>query len=452
MSAGIRFRATLSTLAATLGGVFSFVPFVPRLIRAMFTGSRDRQRTLELIRAGQHTGPDPAPDVSSSAPCILLIAGEPSGDLHGAALVSALRELAPEARLVGYGGSRMQEAGMELLADLASDPVMGVWPVIRRVPFFFGLYRAILIRLAAEPPDVIVGIDYPGLNLRIAAEATKRGVPFVEYIAPQVWAWAPWRVHSLAQKVARVVTILPFEKGIFEAAGAQAAYIGHPLFGHVAQRETDDRVGAALREGLTGPLVALLPGSRGSELAGCLPILLRAAQDVAQARPGTRFVIPLAAERLREQLAAALAGSAAAGLDIRVADPPKSDDAMAAADAAISVSGTATLHLVAHEVPAVIVYRASSAQRFLAGLLLVSPYFGLPNLLAGDEVLPEFLAEVGDAPAIASALLDLLPGGAKRDAALAALADMRERLTTTDGPERGARWVLATIDNAPPRR
>jgi len=248
--------------------------------------------------------------------------------------------------------------------------------------------------------------------------------------------------------VTLVLPILPFEQAVFEAAGARVAYVGHPLFGHLARRPADEAYRASLRAGVApgGALVALMPGSRRSEVRANLPLLVAAASHASAARTGLRFVVPLAAERLRPLVEE---GLRAATLDAAVAPPERSDDAMAAADAAVTVSGTATLHLAAHGVPGVVVYRASAASRALSRLLLVSPWIALPNLLAGDEVLPEFLAGPGDGPRVGEALLRLLPGGEGREQATAALRALRERLTDPAVADRAARWVLATA--IPPR-
>ncbi len=438
---GVRIRANFDACAAALGAAFGFVPFLPRLARAAFTGSADRARMLATIRAGLDASPSEAPAVSRQALRVFLIAGEPSGDLHAADLATAIRRLVPGAELEGVGGPKMAAAGVRLTADLVSDPVMGVWPVARRAPQFFTLYRDLLVRFSEDPPDVVVGVDYPGLNLRLARAARARGVPFVEYVAPQVWAWAPWRTKKLARDVTRVLAFLPFEEPIFREAGAAAAFVGHPLFAHLAAKEKDEAYRAALRSGLGGsPLVALLPGSRTSEVLHNLPIEIDVAERVLLMHPGARFVLPLASERLRP-LVEKIRGDR---VPLAIAPPERSDDAMAAADAAITVSGTATLHLAAHGVPAVVIYRTSALGRVLAKLLVVAPFIALPNLLSGELIEPEFLARPGDEAAIANALLRVLPGGPGREAALAALARLRRRMDFPGVPERAARWVVAT--------
>jgi len=437
---GPRSGARLETTLTAIGAAFAFVPFVPRLVAAAFTGTSDRARTLATIRGGLDAAPRDAPVVAPRPLRVFLVAGEPSGDLHAADLAASLLRLCPGSTIEGVGGPRMAAAGVRLVVDLVSDPVMGVWPVVRRTPRFFALYRGLLERFETERPDVVVGVDYPGLNLRLARAAKKRGVPFVLYVAPQVWAWAPWRTKKLARDVPRVLCILPFEEALFRADGADAAFVGHPLFEHLAARARDDAFAASLRADLAGaPLVALLPGSRRAEVRDNFPLMLDAAARVAAARPGTRFVVALAAERLRP-----LVEEMRGRVEFVVAPPEKSDDAMAAADAAITVSGTATLHLAAHGIPAVVVYRASAAGRALAKLLVVSPFIALPNLLCGACVEPEFLASGDDAPAVADALLRLLPGGADRAAVVESLAGLRRRMTSAGVADRAARWVLAT--------
>jgi len=443
MSTGTALAATFETLGTVVSGLFGGVVFTVRLVAGAFSARSTRERVLALLRDGRDAGPDEPPTVSvTGSPRVFLVAGEPSGDLHAADLAAALRRLAPDVRIAGVGGPRMAAAGVDLIEDLVSDPVMGLLPVLRKLPFFFGLYRRLLIRLNDERPDVVVGVDYPGLNLRLARAARRRGVPFVQYVAPQVWGWAPWRVKSLARDVDRLLTILPFEAAIFRARGADVAYVGNPIVEHLAERVPDEALRESLRGGAS-PLIALLPGSRAKEVRDNLPLMLGAARHVVAHAPDARFVVALASERLRVVVEEQVAASS--DVQLRVVDPAQADDAMAAADAAITVSGTATLHLVAHGTPPVVIYRSVPAGGLLASALVVAPYFALPNLVAGEEFVPEMLAHPGDAQRIANALLGLLPGGPSRERVVATLAEVRDRLHVKGVPDRAAAFALAAI-------
>ena len=447
MGAGTRVRAGLETAATMACGVLGGLPFAARLVLSTFTARATRERHLALIRssAGGDVLPDePSPpgpgDASRAAPLrVLIVAGEPSGDLHAADLARALRSLRADVELIGLGGPRMAEAGVELAEDLVSEPVMGLLPVLRRLPWFAGVYRRLLIDLDERRPDVVVGVDYPGLNARVARAARRRGIPFVQYVAPQVWGWAPWRARSWARDSARILTFFPFELPILRAAGADAAYVGHPLVAHLERRPADEPFRSGLRRA-DGPLVALLPGSRRKEVARNLPVMLRATRMVSAHTPAVRYVVALASERLREDVER-LVREGAAG-PTTIAPPERSDDAMAAADAALTVSGTATLHLVAHGTPPVVVYHATPAGRLLSSVLVVSPFIALPNLVAGEELVPEFLADENDDERIANALLGLMPGGPSREHVLARLAGVRGRLRADGVPERAAAHVL----------
>lgn len=445
MSSLARARATKDAALTLLGALFSWVPLLPNLLRAACTGRRDRARTLETLQGTLDTLPVDAPDTPSRPLRVFLIAGEASGDEHAADLARALRSLRPDVQLEGLGGPCMAAAGVDLMADLVSHAVMGILPVLKHVPQLFGIYRRVLIRWEEAPPDVIVGIDYPGLNLRLGREARARGLRFVEYVAPQVWAWAPWRTRGLAAATDKVLAILPFEQRVFAADGVDVAYVGHPLFHRAVSHPLSVSHRAGLREGMgDGPLIALLPGSRRTEVRRILPLQLAVARIVTEKHPRARFVIPLASERLRTLLVSLIETHQGSGphLDVRVIEPEHGHDALAAADAALTKSGTSTLNLVAHGTPAVVMYYSTFLGRLFLRYLMVAPFFALPNLLAGEEVLPEVIAEPGDVPQLAEHLLSMLPGGPRRERTLGAMARIRKSLARPGVPERAAGWVL----------
>lgn len=439
-----RGRATWDSVVTLVGGLLGFLPFSARLLAGLPGVAVRRRRLLDRLASR----PRALPGAVESEPetrgrRVFLVAGEASGDRLGADLARALRRLDPDVRLEGLGGPQMRAAGVELHADLVSHAVMGLLPVLRHVPTLFGIYRDTLTRLDDDPPDVVVGVDYPGLNLRLARQARRRGVRFVQVVAPQVWAWAPWRSRALADDVSRVLAVLPFEPAVLEPHGVSVDYVGHPLFEATDLDAPQRRLADSLARG-EGPLVALLPGSRRGDVRDNLPFQLAVARLVAQERADARFVVPLASERVRSTLEAVLRRERRRGHpQVRIAPPGCVDAVLAAADAAVSKSGTSTLNLVAHRVPAVIAYVVPRGGRVLAAALLESPFIGLPNLLAGRELLPEHLVRPGDAPAVARDLLALLPGTPRHDELRAALAELRTELVTDHVAERMAARILA---------
>lgn len=447
MSAPRRGNAGLDAWTTLIRSLFGFIPFTLRLIAGL-PGVAARRRRLERRLADRPRclpGP-PAEPTAARGRYVYLIAGEASGDALGADLARALRERDPDVRIEGLGGAKMAAAGVHLHTDLVSHAVMGFLPVLRHVPRLFRLYRDTLQRFDDDPPDVIVGVDYPGWNLRIAGQAQRRGLKFVQLVAPQIWAWAPWRARALARDVTEVLAVLPFEPAVLEPHGVTVEYVGHPLFERSDATPRDDSLAERLRAG-DGPLVALLPGSRRGDIRDNLPFQLAVARRVARERPDARFVIPLASERVRATLEGVLAAEKGRGHPrIRVTPPGTIGQVLDVADVALSKSGTSTLDLVAHETPAVIAYVVPRGGRILAAGLLEAPFIALPNLLAGRELLPEFLVRPGDAGRVTERLLAFLPGTEAHAAAKQELAELRAELVTDDVARRAAAAVLAVAD------
>lgn len=358
-------------------------------------------------------------------PRILLSAGDPSGDVHGAALASALRARWPDAELYGLGGPRMAAAGMRLLADFDRLAVMGLAEVAGRVPFFIRLFRRLRAGLATDPPDLVIPIDYPGFNLRLARAANERRVRVLYYIAPQVWAWHRSRARKLARYTDRMAVILPFEEAVFRSAGGQATFVGHPLLDAEPPRRPRTELCEALGLDVSRPILALFPGSRRQELERHLQLFARAVERVRESRPDVQPVI-----------------AAGATLDDALfADThlPRTRDAwelLHHATAALVKSGTSTLQAALTITPMVVAYRMHPATFAVARRVVRVPHVGLANLVAGDRVVPELLQDAATPAALAAALLPLMEEGseARRRAesglarvrgALAAAADSR---------------------------
>lgn len=351
-------------------------------------------------------------------PRILLLAGEPSGDRHGAALADALRERYPDARMIGTGGELMKARGVEMIAEVDELAVMGFVEVLPRVGYFWRLERRIRRILDEMKPDLVVLIDYPGFNMRIARAAHERGLRVLYYIAPQVWAWRSGRAHALAATTDRVAVILPFEADFLRGFGVDATYVGHPLLDR--SDDVTERGDFFDRWGLdpSRPLLALLPGSRTQELRRHLGPFRRIAERVAEARPD---VVPVFSR------ASALTAGPFHAVGLPVVQDTRA--LLRYASAALVKSGTSTLEAAMEGTPFAVAYRTSPITWALGRRLLQVDHIALPNLIADDRVVPEFRQEQLRTDAVAPVLLDLLDQGSEaRARQLDGLARVRARL------------------------
>jgi len=336
--------------------------------------------------------------VSAQAPVIFVAAGEESGDLHGAALARALRARFPRARLLGLGGARMKAEGVELMAELNELAVMGFVEVIRHLPYFIDLKKRVFAALERERVDLVVPIDYPGFNLRLAKHARGRGIPVLYYIAPQVWAWHKSRVRDLARDADRVAVVLPFEEAFLRSAGVNATFVGHPLL---------DRPHPALlrdvwarRNGLDPrrPILALFPGSRAQEVRRHLELFSHAAALVVAKNPQAQPVIGVPRGIGRGVYAGALwpLVESTGGMLLQYAT------------AALVKSGTTTLEAGIAGTPMAVVYRMAPLSYALARRVVKVPHIALANLIAERRVAPEFVQDAATPEALADTLLPLL--------------------------------------------
>ncbi len=344
----------------------------------------------------------------------MIVAGEASGDLHGARLVQALRRLRPELTFCGMGGPELAGAGMELLCDAARIAVVGVTEVLGHLGDILTARRVLVEAMRSRRPALLVLIDFPDFNLWLARTAKKFGIPIFYYISPQVWAWRSGRVRTIGRLADRIGVILPFEEEFYRQRGVRVDFVGHPLLDSV--RNTQTRQEFCQRHGLDPrqTLVALLPGSRRKEISGLLPIFLESARRLAQqqGRPCT-FLLARAPTVAAELLEAAGAGAGAGGIDLRVVSEGRYD-LMAASDAALAASGTVTLELAILDVPMVVTYRVSLHSYWLGRLLVRVPYFSLVNLVARRMVVPELLQDECNPGNIVRHLLPLLKDPAVR--------------------------------------
>ena len=373
---------------------------------------------------------------------IMLSAGEASGDLHGAVLCRALRELEPGVRLVGMGGAHMAAAGMDVIVDPTGQAAVGTSEALGRIPALYRAYRALVKRLRLERPGALVLIDFPEFNLRLARRARRAGVPVVYFIPPQLWAWRRGRVHLMARRVSRVLAVFPFEPALYEQARVPVEFVGHPLLDVVPLDLTRDEARRRLGADPGHSLIGLLPGSRREEIEHLLPPMLEAAGRLAADDGRRRFVLGLAPTVPHEQVQAHL---------LRTAGGPAVDivsgrtyEVMAAADTLLIASGTATLEAALLGTPMVVCYRVSRTTEIIARLLARVQWIGLPNLVSGRAVVPELIQKDVTGARIAAEASRLLDNPVIATAQRAAFKELRARLGEPGVGRRAARAVLAT--------
>ena len=365
-------------------------------------------------------------------PRILISAGEPSGDLHGAGVARALRRRWPDARLYGFGGTQMREAGVELIAHVDELAVMGFAEVARHLPFFIGLLRNVRQRLDADPPDLVIPIDYPGFNLRLARMARDRRIPVLYYIAPQVWAWHRSRMRELAANTDRLAVILPFEEALFREHGARATFVGHPLLDLPDDLPTREAFCAGLGIDAGKPILALFPGSRAQEVRRHLALFESAAERVRRARPDVQPVIAVG-----DAVPAELYAHASA------TRTRESRALLQHAAAALVKSGTTTLQAAVAGAPMVVAYQMHPLSYAIARRVVEVPHVGLVNLVAGERLAPEFIQHEATPSALADALLPLLSEGPERARTVAGLESVRAALQARAGAGDAGERVAA---------
>lgn len=332
-----------------------------------------------------------------------MVAGESSGDQLGAALIHALRARVPGIECFGVAGPRMIAAGCETWASAEELAVMGLAEVIPHLPRLLRLRHELVVRMRAAPPDVYVGVDYKEFNLSVARKLKASGIPTVQYVSPQVWAWRPGRVKTIARAVDLVLCLLPFEATFYTSHGVRALFVGHPLADEIPLEVDRAAARGALRIDADATLVALLPGSRVGEVERLGADFAGAAAVIATARPAVQFIAPMASGAVRRVFERYVAAILPA---IRLTDGG-ARQALAACNAAIVASGTATLEALLSQRPMVVAYRLAAATAFVARRLglVKSAYMALPNLLAGRALVPEFLQEKVTPSALGAALL-----------------------------------------------
>jgi lipid-A-disaccharide synthase len=380
---------------------------------------------------------------NSRSVCIVLVAGETSGDNLGAHLIEALRARLPGARFAGIAGPRMIAAGCEAWERADDLAVMGLFEILPHLPRLLRIRRNLLARVLAQRPDVYVGVDAKEFNLRVAPRLKASGIRTVQYVSPQIWAWRQGRVRTIGRAVDLVLCLLPFEKRFYDEHGVRAVFVGHPLADQVPLHLDPRAARTALQLDPEGTYVALLPGSRQGEVARLSPDFAATVAWLHRQRTELRFIAALANEGARRTFAVALE---TAGVRDRVTlVDGNAQQVMAASDVVLLASGTATLEATLVKRPMVVAYRLSLLTTFLLKTLKLfkAPFFAQPNLLAGRQVVPEYFNDEVRAGVLGPAVLTQLER-ADRDQLVQTFASIHETLRR-DASARAAEAIVELL-------
>lgn len=378
---------------------------------------------------------------------VMIIAGEASGDLHGARLVKAMLAKRSDLSFCGMGGKELIAAGVDVLFDAKKIAVVGLAEVFSHLPDILKARKILKTTLREEQPSLLILIDFPDFNLMLAKFAKKLGIPVFYYITPQVWAWRTGRVKTISERVDRVGVILPFEEEFFRNHGLDAEYVGHPLLDSVKITCNRDEFCQSHEIDSGSICIGLLPGSRKKEIASLLPILLQTALRLQQtSKKKMVFLLPLASTISEKEIRENGLDDFGEELDIRLIKENRYD-MMAACDAAVVVSGTVTLEMALLDTPMVVIYKVSSGTYRLGKLLINKDlkYFSLVNLIAESDVVPELFQEEVTPERIEEEVSAILFDTERRDKMLRGLELVRERMGDAGASEKAAGLALGLI-------
>lgn len=377
---------------------------------------------------------------------IFFLAGEQSGDMHGALVIKRLKEIDPTIEISGVGGVQMQAAGMNCIYSCDELAVIGFLEVIKNIGRLLSIEKGIKGWLKHEKPDMVILIDYPGFNKRIAKIAKSLGIHVLYYITPQVWAWNSGRVKGFTEIIDEAVVVFPFEVDIWSKAGCKTNYFGHPLISVCKPTATRDELLKELN--ITGnPIISLMPGSRKQEIGYILPELVETAKIIKKEMPEAYFLLP-AANAITDELIKETVDLSS--LPIKIVRN-RTYDVVGASDLCIVASGTATLETAIIGTPLMIVYQANWLTRQLSKYIIESENIGMPNVIAGKRIVPEFIRETFYAPYMASEAIEILTNENRRKQIKSDLMSVKAQLGEPGADERVAEYVfkqLQELNNA----
>jgi lipid-A-disaccharide synthase len=372
---------------------------------------------------------------------IMIIAGEASGDMHGASLVREMLNIDPSLNFYGIGGNKLQQTGVKLSVHVSDIAVVGLTEVISKLSKFLKIMKMLKRSLDDIKPDLVILIDFAGFNLQLAKAVHKRGIKVFYYISPQVWASRAGRIKKIKKYVDKMAVILPFEVEVYKKKNFRVDYVGHPLLDLVKTDYSPEEARAqfGLQEGIT--TIALLPGSRLSEVVNLLPEMLKAGEIIAKRLPGVQFLLPLA-DTLEERIVADIISRY--NLPVKIVSE-HTYDAISSADLAIVASGTATLETALLGVPMVIIYKISSLTYFIGKFIVQIENIGLANIIAGRTIVPELIQKDASGDRIATEALAILINKEKKQQIINDLAAIRAKLGNPGAARRAAKLAYDMI-------
>jgi lipid-A-disaccharide synthase len=372
----------------------------------------------------------------------MIVAGEASGDMYGAMLAREIQSMAPETRFLGMGGDGMRAAGVETLVDANDMAVVGVVEVVAHFPVIYRAFQSLKRVLHTSPPDLIIFIDYPDFNLRLAAVAKKAGIKVLYFISPQVWAWRAGRVRKIGRVIDHMAVLFPFEIPYYERERVPATFVGHPLLDLVTPKMSRDDARAFFRFSPDKQTVGLFPGSRKSEIKKLLPVILASASLLKQEFPELQFILPLASSLRDADIRPYLEQS---GLDITVSEG-HTHDVIQVCDAIITVSGTVTMEIALLGVPMVIIYQVSPLTYAIGKRLIKVDHIGICNIVAGERVVQELIQHDAEPVKISREIARILTDQDYVALMKSRLATIREKLGRQGALGRVARLALELIN------
>lgn len=375
---------------------------------------------------------------------VVIIAGEASGDAHAGRMVAALKSQRPEVQVSGIGGDAMRQAGAEIFTDFSELAVMGLVEVLKRYGQIKKIFNQLLERLETDKPDLLVLVDYPGFNLKLAKKAHKMGIPVMYYISPKVWAWRPGRVKTIKRYVDQMAVLFPFEQTLYEEAGVPVTCVGHPLVDAVKSDLSLEQAKAELELNPEHRVLGLFPGSRRSEVDALLPVMVEAAEQIQHRHVDLQVLLPIAPGLDETYLASFLKQTK---LDIKLV---KADfyDVTKACDAVVAASGTVTLEIALMGVPHLIVYRVAPLSYKILKHLVKIPYVGLCNIVTKQNLITELLQDDVTADNLDKHLTPLLTNPQAKNRAEMIRLQVLEALGPSGGADNAAKAVIDTLDKA----